>query len=84
MDISQLLERGVMLFGYEVCLEDGLLYSMNLSRESTESDGLRGGSTSWKMMQLVQLILVPLQSRFLLYDLPVSNPRDMGYVLNCT
>lgn len=84
MDISQLLERDVMLFGYELCLEDGLLYSMNLLRESTDSDGLRGPSTSWKMMQLVQLILVPLQSRFLLCDRPVSNPRVMGYILNCT
>lgn len=49
---------------------------MNLLRESTESDGLRGGSFSCKMMHSGQLAHLPLHSRLHRNVLPGSTEED--------
>lgn len=49
---------------------------MYLLRESTESDGLRGGSSSCKMMHPGQLAHLPLHSRLHRNVLPGSTQED--------
>lgn len=48
----------------------GLPYSRSLFSESSEADGLAGGSISCKMMHSGQLAQRPLHSRFLRWVLP--------------
>lgn len=55
-----------------------LPYSSSLFRESCEPDGLRGGSSSWRMMHSGQSAQRPLHNKFLRWAFPETCNKRCG------
>lgn len=61
-----------------------LPYSRNLLRESSGSEGLKGGSTSWRMMQSGQSAHWPLHNRLLRLGFPETRRQAANDVSGFT